>query len=397
MTVDAELHDHAAGSPRPPASLRIGLLLSGLPSTGAETVVVRSLTGIRALGVDPVLLTLNTQRDGALADEVRVVGVRRIDVDARRLFDPSAIRRLAMILRRERFDVVHAGDQDSIILAGLLCRIIGTPVVISRHVLVEPTDDLRERIRARLVLAVARWLCDHVIVVADAVGGALMARTSVPAERMTTVHNGVEPATYRDADRTGIRAELGWPHDRPVVLMVAWFRAGKGHDLLADIVPRVVARVPGVRFALVGDGELRPEIAHELAPHAGSVQFLGHRTDVPSLLAAADVMLLPSWSEALPTVLIEAGAAGVPVVASDVGGAREIVHDGATGHLVAPGRTEAFADRLVELLTDPPAARSMGRHGRARIAERFTVDRQAAATVAVYRRVARRARVRRRR
>lgn len=372
--------------------LRVALLMSGLPSSGAETVVVRSLAQLRDLGVDPVLITLNTRRDGALADEVRAAGVRRIDIGAHRLFELRAIWRLATVLRRERFDLIHASDQDAIVLGGLLRRITRIPLIMSRHVLAEPADNVRERVRARLVLAVARWVADHVIVVAAAVGATLTDRSGVPAGRITTVHNGVAVADYSSDDRDAVRQQLGWPHDQPVVLMIAWFREGKGHDLLSDIVPRVRARVPGVVFALAGDGDLRPDITRQLAPYAGAVRFLGHRTDIPSLLATADVVLLPSWSEALPTVLIEAGAAGLPVVASDVGGTGEIVDDTVTGHLVTPGDSAAFADRLIALLRDPATARVMGARARTTIGERFTVADQAEATVAVYRRVVREAR-----
>lgn len=393
---DVEVQHRGTDRDRRSRPLRVALLMSGLPSSGAETVVVRSLAQVRDRGIDPVLITLNTRRDGALADEVRAAGVRRIDIGARRMLEPRAIRRLAAVLRRERFDLMHASDQDSIILGGLLRHVTAMPLVVSRHVLAEPAGAARERARAWLVLAVARWVADHVIVVADAVGTALTARAGVPVRRITTVHNGVDVASYGAGDRAAVRRRLGWSPQRPAVLMVAWFRAGKGHDLLADIVPRVRARVPQVAFALAGDGELRADIARQLSPHAGAVQFLGHRSDVPALLAAADVVLLPSWSEALPTVLIEAGAAGVPVVASGVGGAAEIVDDAVTGHLVAPGDTAAFADRLVALLTAPAAARTMGDRARVRIGERFTVAGQAAATVAVYERVAGRARSRRR-
>lgn len=381
-------------SGRPDGPLRVALMVSGLPSTGAESVVVHSLPELRAAGVDPILVTLNTRRDGSLADEVRTSGVRRIDVGARRMLDPRAIRRLVAVFRRERFAVLHANDQDSIILGGLLRRMTGTPLVLSRHVLVEPAEDVRERARARLVIEVARRIADHVIVVADAVGATLSAQTGIPQDRITAVHNGVEPAAYaaRPGERDALRAQLGWASDVPVVLMVAWFRPGKGHELLADIVPRVASRIPGVRFALAGGGPRLAEIRRLLAPYGDAVQFLGHRTDVAALLQAADALLLPSWSEALPTVVIEAGAAGRPVVASDVGGTREIVEDAVTGHLVPPGRADDFADRLVDLLGDRSAAQKMGRLAHERIADRFTVREQARATADVYRATADRAR-----
>lgn len=387
MTSDAGVVTPSAPAD-PVAALRVAIMVSGLPSTGAENVVVHSLPATRAAGVDPVLITLNTRRDGPLAAEVHAAGVRRIDVGARRMLEPAAVGRLVRILRRERFDLLHANDQDSIILGGLLRRLTGTPLVISRHVLVEPAATVKEHARARLVLAVARRSADHVIVVADAVGTRLAEQTGIDPGRITAVHNGLDLAGYRRSDdRAAARRALGWPPDAPVVLMVAWFRDGKGHDLLPRIVPRVRARVPDARFALAGEGELLADVRRRLALEAPAVRFLGHRADVPALLDAADVLLLPSWSEALPTVLIEAGAAARPVVASDVGGAREIVIDGMTGHLVPPGRAEDFADRLVALLRAPAAAERMGERAHQRIAEHFTVHQQALATVQVYRRV----------
>lgn len=370
--------------------LRIATMVSGLPSTGGENVVVRSLPALRAAGADPVLLTLNTRRDGDLAEQVRSAGVRRVDAGARRLADPAAVARLVAVVRRESFDVLHAHDQDSIILGALLREITRTPLVISRHVLLEPAVTARQHVRARLVLGVARRRADHVIAVADPVREILSDRARVDRRRITVVHNGIDLDAYRPpADRSALRRDLGWHADAPVVLMVAWFRPGKGHELLPGIVPAVAARVPGVRFALAGTGELLAGTRARLAPFGPSVEFLGHRDDVPALLHAADVVLLPSWSEALPTVLIEAGAAARPVVASAVGGAGAIVDDGTTGHLVPPGRAAGFADRLVDVLTDPERGSRMGRRARERISTGFSLGRQARAIVAVYRRVVR--------
>lgn len=383
---------HTARTLPPPAGheapLRVATMVSGLPSTGAENVVVRGLGELRAAGADPVLVTLNTRRDGDLPAQVHAAGIRRIDADARRMVDPQAIRRLVATVRRERFDVLHAHDQDSIILGAVLRRVTGTPLVISRHVLAEPATTVREHLRAHLVLRAARRSADHVIAVADAVGATLATQARVPAERITTVHNGIDPRGYGPGtDRDALRRDLGWDPDAPVVLMVAWFRPGKGHDLLPRIVPAVRDRIPGVRFALAGTGPLLDEVRRRMAPLGDTVSFLGHRNDVPGLLRAADVVLLPSWSEALPTVLLEAGAAARPVVASAVGGSAAIVAEAVTGHLVLPGRPAAFADRLVGLLDDPARARAMGARARERVAARFSVRAQARATVAVYRRV----------
>lgn len=365
-------------------TMRVAVMLSGLPSTGGEIVVVRSLRNLRELGVEPVLVTLNTRRDGPLADEVRAEGIRRIDVRARRMTDPSAIKRLVRAVRRERFDLLHAHDQDSIIIGGMLRMLTGTPLVVHRHVLAEPATALRQAARARAVLATLRHVADRVVVVSGAVEQTLCA-AGVPNRRMTTVHNGLSLGAEHEArSREEVRQRLGWASDTPII-MVAWLRPGKGHELLGDIMRRVHRQVPDARLALVGDGELAPDLRVQLSPLGSHAEFLGARDDVPDLLRAADVMLLPSWSEALPTVILEAGAAGLPIVASDVGGTGEIVLDGLTGHLVAPGDIAGFAGRLVQLLQDREQARAIARRAERRVRSHFSVARQAEQTAVVYR------------
>jgi glycosyltransferase involved in cell wall biosynthesis len=214
-----------------------------------------------------------------------------------------------------------------------------------------------------------------------AVSGAVRdawAAAGLSAERVVVVPNGVDLAEGRAApgaaERRAVRRELGVAQGAPVVATVSLLRPGKGLEVLLAAAPAVLAAHPRARFAVVGDGPARAEL--EAGAAAGgvgeAVAWTGFRRDVPALLAAADLFVLPSLDDAFPTAILEAMAAGLPVVATRAGGIPEIVDDGATGLLVPPGDAAALARAISTLLADPAARKSLGEAGRRRAGERFS-------------------------
>jgi glycosyltransferase involved in cell wall biosynthesis len=364
-------------------------MLSSMAMGGAERNIAALLPHLSAIaGVQLTLGTLNTRRDSPLAGLIAQSGVPRFDMGARRLIDRQAWRRYTDFLRRERIDLVHSQDQDTNIYNALSRRLLGIPSVMTRHVMFEPFTNLKTRLRAQLVLIAARYGADRVIAVSEAVRQQFARQARLPLERIETVYNGIELQKFATrARRAEIRAALGWAQEAPVAIMVAVLRSGKGHEVLLEAVPQLRQRVPNVQIMLVGDGEARALLERMIAPYSDVVHLLGQRMDVPELLGASDVLVLPSWSEALPTVLIEAGAASLPCVATDVGGTREIVVDGETGYVIPAGDSAALAERLAELLTDSARARTMGQAALRRVSSLFTLPQQAERTVAVYERV----------
>jgi glycosyltransferase involved in cell wall biosynthesis len=368
--------------------MRVLLMLSSMAMGGAERNIAAVLPHLSAVeGVQLTLGTLNTRRDSPLAALIAQSGVPRFDMGARRMVDRQAWRRYTDFLRRERIDLVHSQDQDTHVYNALSRRFLGIPSVMTRHVMFEPFTNLKTRLRAQLVLLSARYGADRVIAVSEAVRQQFARQARLPLERIETVYNGIELEKFNTrAKRAQTRAALGWAQDAPIVIMVAVLRGGKGHDVLLEALPRLRENVPNVQIMLVGDGEERALLERMVAPHGDVVHLLGQRMDVPELLGASDVLVLPSWSEALPTVLIEAGAAGLPCVATDVGGTREIVVDGETGYVIPKGDSTALAARLTDLLTDSARARQMGEAALRRVAQLFTLPQQAQRTAAVYQR-----------
>lgn len=381
---DARGSSCAAARPDPSVSPRALVLLSSLAAGGAERVTVSFIRRLTEMGHSVEFCTLTARHDSALADEFRRIPLTRHDLGARRLLDPLACLRYLQLLRSARIEVVHAHGQDAWLLAGFARRLAGVPLVLTRHVLDEPARTWREAVRRRCALDAARH-ADVLAAPSIAAAQRLAHLAGVPTPRVRVLPNGVDLrrfGTSQLADRReAVRRSFGCgPRDR-IVLLPAVLRPGKGHDVLLGALPRLRSWVPEARVVFAGDGELASQLRCAARSHGGSVVFLGHREDVPELLAACDVVALPSFAEAQPTVLMEAAAAGRPVVATRVGGIPEVVDDGTTGLLVPPGDVRALAAAIAALLADPARAAAFGGAARARAERCFSLDRLVGATL----------------
>jgi glycosyltransferase involved in cell wall biosynthesis len=261
-------------------------------------------------------------------------------------------------------DVVHTHSSVDAWLGGIAGRLARVPVVRSRHVSIP----IRRRLNPVYTL-----LADRIITSGEAIRR-LVLEAGVSPGRVVAIPAGVDLDQFRGG-RTGerIRAEFGL--GRPVIGSIAMFRGSKGHDLLLEAFASLRAEFAGARLLLAGDG-IRRAWVETLARDRGLdgwVTFAGFRDDVPDLLSAMDCFVLASTrTEGVPQSLLQALAAGVPVVAANVGGIPEVVEDGATGLLVPPGDAGALAQAIRAVLTDPESASRRAEAGRALVASRFS-------------------------
>ncbi|MEY2432683.1 MAG: hypothetical protein QOC92_2408, partial [Acidimicrobiaceae bacterium] len=223
---------------------------------------------------------------------------------------------------------------------------------------------------------------DRYIAVSEHVKRQLIEGLGWPEPKLEVIHNAVDIRKFQDPARPEVRAELSGDTPGPLVVMVARLDPDKGHrHLLA-----AAAMLPDVRLVFAGDGPERGALeafARELGVD-DRVRFLGHRNDVPQLLAACDVMALPSAFEGLPISVLEAMAAGTPVVASNIGGVDEVVQNNLTGLLVHPGDAPALAAAIRRLVEDPGQAARLADAARARVADEFSATTMARRVAAVY-------------
>jgi glycosyltransferase involved in cell wall biosynthesis len=363
------------------------VLLSSLASGGAEQVTVAFLRALAEEGQHVPLCTLSNRRDDAPALEVGESGIVRHDLGARRLLDFRAFLRLLSLIRCERIDLVHAHGQDAAIL-GSWARPFGKfRFIVTRHVLDEPVGDRRQRIRAQQSLGAFRR-ADAAVAVSRAAADRLATLARLPLERIRVITNGIRLERFDPGSSgihaNGLRGSLGVGLSEPLVVVPAVLRPGKGHDVLLDSVPLVQERFPSARFALAGGGELEGELKVRAQNLGSAVLFLGHRRDIPELMAASDLVVLPSRAEALPTVAMEAAAAGRAMLASRVGGVEEVVSDGVTGIMVPPGDPRALAESMVALLGDPERRNALARAARLRALEEFGIETQVKRTLALW-------------
>lgn len=255
-------------------------------------------------------------------------------------------------LARFRPDVIHVLLFHALVTVASIRRPRGGPPRLVTHVYGE---GLRHRPRSAGMQLLDRWAvgrCDHVVAISEAVRCFLLSEYHLPAAKVECIPPGWvgEPLPRSGAARD------------PTVICVAKLRPEKGHSLLLKALPLVRRAVPDVRLMLIGDGECLPALVTQAAEAGVSdnVSFAGAVTDIWPYLARADVFVLASVTEAFGIAIVEAMAAGLPVVAPAVGGIPELVTPGVTGHLFPPGDHQTMARLLVSVLSSPDTRRSMG-------------------------------------
>jgi len=348
-------------------------VIKGLGRGGAErlvTLAARRLHG-RSLTVDVAYLL--SSKD-ALVDELKRAGVGVGGLDHRRSGDPRWVWRLARLVRRRGYDLVHTHSPVPAVVVRAAIR-AGTPLVHTEH-------NVWDRFRAPTRLANAATFArnDHVFAVSSGVAASIRRPQWAPASDwppVEVVHHGIdEQAVRRGAQaRKQARAELGAADDDEVVGHVATFTPKKGHHGLLTAVARLVATRLRLRLVLIGLGPLEDELRQRVRAEGleAHVSFLGVRDDVQALLPGLDVFTLPSHHEGYPISLLEAMAAGLACVASDVGGIPEAVTDGHDGLLVPPGQPETLATTIDGLLDDADRRAALGEAAAATAQRRFSI------------------------
>ena len=333
----------------------------------------------------------------SMADVADREGARSVYVDSLRQpvafpHDALALRRLTAIVRAFRPHVVHTHTAK----AGFLGRLAALsarprPVIVHTfhgHVLEGYFGPARTGLYRTLERGLAR-VTDRLIGVSEATIDDLVRLDVAPRERFALVPLGLDLSPFAGVDaraRTDARVELGVASEEILLSYVGRIVPIKRLDLLLQAVSRAIPREPRLRLAIVGDGERRPEV-ERLAESLGiapRVSFLGYRRDLPRIAAASDMAVLSSDNEGTPVALMEAGAAGVPAVATRVGGVPVVVGSGC-GALVPRGDATAFADALVVLAHDPDRLREMGGRARSHVLAHFSADRLIADVDALYR------------
>ena len=296
---------------------------------------------------------------------------------------PAAV--ATLVRAAGRADLLHAHNGRSLLAAVIAGRLRRVPVVATQHFL-DPAHAAVRGLKgaaAHLVHRACAAATAQTIAVSAAARDSLLARGEGRPDRVTVVLNGVaDPSPLVRRWPAEVRRSLGLPPDALLVVCVARLEPEKGLDGLL----RAMRDVPGATCVVAGRGSLHDALERQAVADgvADRVRLVGFRDDVPDLVHAADVFVLPSPAEPFGLALVEAMALGIPAVACRAGGPADIVDDGRTGLLVPPCDPTALAAAVSRLLADEPGRRLIGRAARAAYEARFTDDRMARQTAAVY-------------
>ncbi|HYW27515.1 MAG TPA: glycosyltransferase family 4 protein, partial [Terriglobales bacterium] len=359
---------------------------------------VARLLNLLATRMDPqfdsVVLTGEPDaREGSLVDEVRASGAVVLEVPGLRrrlspIEDVRAFWWLYRYLRRTRPQIVSTHTAKAGAIGRVAAIAAGVPVRVHTfhgHVLEGYFDPVRTAV-FRGIERVLGACSTRVIAVSPGIAADLR-RFAIGGRKLTVIRSGFELDGLTSGSPTSLREELGIALDAPLAGIVGRLAPIKNHGVFLLACRQVHERLPKARFLVVGDGELAPSLRAETERLglAEVVRFTGWRSDLADVYAALDVVVCSSNNEGLPAALVEAGAAGKPVVATDVGGVADLVADGVNGMLVPSGDATALAEAIGSLLADRERAARMGQEGRRIANAGYAAQRMVDETAALYR------------
>jgi glycosyltransferase involved in cell wall biosynthesis len=348
-------------------------VITGLATGGSETALESLLARLDRDRFQPTVVCLKSGNT-RIGDEIRSLNVPVIDLDLVSPARVGALWRLYTLLVEQRPFIIHAWLFHAVVAARLLGRMTGVPIIISARRNINLGSPFRETVNRMTIGADER-----VIALSEAARRVEIERGGAAPDKITVIYNGIDIGLYPPVTprmRADARSRLALPPAAALIGTVARLHPSKGVDDFVRAAARVLVRLPGARFVVVGDGGERTaldRLADELGI-ADKVHFVGERSDVRLLLAGLDLFVLASREEGLGTALLEAMAAGVPVVATSVGGIVEVVEHSVSGILAPPGDVDRLADSIVTMLDDRELADRLSKNGRQRIAEKFSIE-----------------------
>ena len=352
-------------------------LIDGLGMGGAERLMEPYLRYLDKTKFNPRVCVLQERDGNPMAERIQQLGIPVDLLPISRLRQVNNIPRLREYMRQHHIHLVHTQLEFSNTLGTIAARMQQIPALCTLHTFEEQNQTAKTTWHVRLMWQVLRGFSQQIIAVSEEVRQYHIRFARFAPDRIITLYNGIDLSRFQSS-AGDIRSELGISEDTLVLLTIAVLREAKGIQYMIDAMPFIETAVPDVTYVVVGDGAYGPSL-RQLAqekndPH---ILFTGARQDIPELLAASDLFVLPTLLDALPTVLIEAMAAGKPIIATRVGGVPEIVEQGHNGLLVSPMQSKELAEACVQLLQDKPSRIEMGQLGQELARQRFDIHTQA--------------------
>jgi len=364
-------------------------MTDGLSPGGAEQLMPTLLNHFDRDRFEFRVCVLQVKRGNPIAKELKDLGIDVDLVQIHRLKDPFNIFRILRYLKSHPPDLIHTQLEFSDILGNLAAKILHKPSVSTLHTLDTVRNYKFSAPRQKLKWFILRYFCDQIIAVSHKTREHHIKYGRIPEEKIKTIHNGIQLSRFQKHNLTALdlfKQNYKLNPDHKIITTVAVLREPKGIQFMINALPAILEKHPNVTYLIIGEGSYRAPLQNlimerKLNEH---VIMTGHRTDIPEILALSDLFVLPSLGDALPTVLIEALAAGIPIVATEVGGIPEIIQKGINGLLVPPASSEKLAYACLELIQQGELARKLASEGLKTAYEQFDVRHQVQQLESVY-------------
>ena len=369
-------------------------------SGGTEGQILNLVKGLDSTDFELEFASL--KKEGSLVEENENQGIAISEFPIKSLNSPAALlqmMRFSKHLRDKRIRIMHAYNFYSLVFSIPAAKLAGVPVVIA---------SIRDRgvyltRKQKLLQRLVCLMADRILVNADSVRDWLLDQ-GYQQEKITVIKNGIDSGRYdmsgdnRHAAATNIRAECGVTEDAPLIVMLSRLNRQKGVLDIIQAAARVKVEHPSAKFLLIGRPSLdsRREESGSISDHQqwlnlreeldleDTLFFCGHRSDIPQILSQASVSVLPSHSEGLSNTLLESMAAGVPVVATCVGGTPELVEDGVDGILIPPHSPDLLAKAISRILSSKALSLRLSKAAQIKVREEFSLEAMVETTKEVY-------------
>ena len=369
--------------------VKILFVIDGMEFGGGERVFTQIING---LPFDQYELFLASGRQDSFYQAISQTPVQRYPIDFSNRFNPAIMVRLIKIIKDHKIDIVHGQGARAEFFArlasGLFCR--------SRYIstIAMPVEGYDVGpMKGRLYKALDRFsekFVDYFLVVSSVLKQAMIQGHGIPQEKVVKIYNGIETEHYKPHDqevgRRRVRQEYSVNDSEILIGSLGRLVWQKGFEYFLQSIPILIQYLPKARFMLVGEGPLRQELegqARSLGIH-DRLLFTGHRNDIKDMMAAMDIIVIPSLLEGFPMITLEAMAMEKPIVTTAIDGITEQIRDGMEGLLIAPKSPLALAQAVKRLVDDPGYARSLGINARAKVIRAFSVRKMITETIKVY-------------
>ncbi len=286
--------------------------------------------------------------------------------------------RLIFILKKERPDLVHVHSRKGAdVWGGIGAKILNIPSIITRRV-----DNPEPFFWARLKYSFYK----KVVVISSGIEK-ILKKEGVDPKKIVVIPSGIDIGEYqKECVKDWFIKEFKLSEDNLAIGMIAQFIPRKGHEVLINAIPKIIKTHPEVRFLFFGKGPLEHRIKEMVQSKGISefVRFCGFREDIDKIISCLYMLVHPAYMEGLGVSLLQASAAGVPIVATDVGGIPEVVIDNFNGYLIPSGSVDGIVDKVLALIEDKELAKSMGEKGKRLVKERFSVDKMVSRYITLY-------------